>query len=145
MNDINRVTLQGRLATKPEIRQFDNGTRMVRLLITTRQGEPRRRVDVVPISVWDLEDARIEAIRDTPVGATIRIAGTIQRRFWSSGEDGRSGLEVVADEVYDPEHECPCCGATGLSGSSQAYCDLCNIDAGPCCLYPRGTYRKDKP
>ena len=98
--DLNEVTLQGRLATKPEVRQFDSGVRMVRLLITTRTEEPRRRVDVIPVSAWDITDEQIEAIAETPVGAVMRITGAIQRRFWSDGSGGRSNLEVIAEHVY---------------------------------------------
>ena len=32
-----------------------------------------------------------------------------------------------------PDGKCPCCGVTGLSGSSEAFCDTCNTDSGPCC------------
>jgi single-strand DNA-binding protein len=95
--DLNLVVLSGRLAAPPEIRQFESGTRLARYLVTVRSEEPSRRVDVVPVTLWDPGDELIDA-SPTP-GARVWVAGSVQRRFWS-GEDGRrSRLEVVAEQV----------------------------------------------
>ena len=51
--DLNLIVLCGRLAVEPELKEFDSGSRLVRLLVTVRSDEPRRRVDVVPVTLWD--------------------------------------------------------------------------------------------
>jgi single-strand DNA-binding protein len=95
--DLNLVVLCGRLATDPELRVFDSGTRLVRLLVTVKSDEPRRRVDVVPVTVWDPDD---DLVDDLPVkGQRIWVCGSVQRRFWESPDGRRSRLEVVAEQI----------------------------------------------
>jgi len=95
--DLNLVVLGGRLAAPPEIRQFEQGGRLARYLITVRSEEPRRRVDVVPVVLWDPPDELIDA--EPAPGQSVWVAGSVQRRFWSGPEGRRSRLEVVADQV----------------------------------------------
>ena len=96
--DLNLVVLCGRLAIDPELRVFDSGTRLIRLLMTVRSDEPRRRVDVVPVTVWDPEEG---LVGDLPVkGQRIWVCGSIQRRFWEAPDGRRSRLEVVAEQVH---------------------------------------------
>lgn len=95
--DLNIVVLCGRLATDAELRVFDSGARLIRLLVTVRSHEPRRRVDVVPVTVWDPED---ELVDDLPgKGRRIWVCGSVQRRFWEAPDGRRSRLEVVAEQV----------------------------------------------
>ena len=95
--DLNIVTLAGRLAAPPEIRRFDTGPRLARILMTVRTEHPRRRIDVVPVSWWDppveLPD---ELLRP---GVPVTAIGALQRRFWSASDGRRSRLEVVAGLV----------------------------------------------
>ena len=51
--DLNLIVLCGRLAVPPEIKVFESGTRLIRYLVTVRSEAPRRRVDVIPVSMWD--------------------------------------------------------------------------------------------
>ncbi|WKZ82848.1 MAG: single-stranded DNA-binding protein [Acidimicrobiia bacterium] len=95
--DLNLVVLAGRLAAPPEIRQFESGTRLARYLVTVRTEEPVRRVDVVPVTLWDPADELVDA--DPAPGTRVWVAGSVQRRFWSATEGRRSRLEVVADQV----------------------------------------------
>ncbi len=95
--DLNLVVLAGRIATEPEVRVFPSGATMIRYLVTVRSTEPRRRVDVVPVSLWDPPAEVLEA-RDVR-GRSAWVAGSVQRRFWSDGGDTRSRVEVVAYEV----------------------------------------------
>ncbi len=95
--DLNLVVLAGRIATEPEVRTFPSGTTMIRYLVTVRSTEPRRRVDVVPVSLWDPSPAILER-RDVR-GRNVWVAGSVQRRFWSDSGDTRSRLEIVAHEV----------------------------------------------
>jgi single-strand DNA-binding protein len=83
--DLNLVVLCGRLAAPAEVRTFESGSRLARYLVTVRSEEPRR-VDVLPVTLWDPPDA-------------VWVAGSVQRRFWSGAEGRRSRLEVVAEQV----------------------------------------------
>ena len=93
--DLNLVVLSGRLATPPELKQFESGTRLVRLLVTVRTEEPTRRVDVVPVTLWEPD----QTVIDLEAGDRVWVAGSVQRRFWAGAEGRRSRLEVVADQV----------------------------------------------
>ena len=99
--DLNLVLLAGRLAAPPEIRQFESGSRLVRYLVTVRSEEAVRRVDVVPVSLWDPPGELVDA--DPQPGSRLWVAGSVQRRFWSASEGRRSRLEVVADQVCPRE------------------------------------------
>ena len=95
--DLNIVVLAGHLATAPEVRQFTSGTSMARFLVTIRSSEPRRRVDVVPVTVWD---PPAELLAETfVVGRPVWVAGSVQRRFWSATEGRSSRIEVIAHSV----------------------------------------------
>ncbi|MGB5167510.1 MAG: single-stranded DNA-binding protein [Acidimicrobiia bacterium] len=93
--DLNIVVVAGRLAAEPEIRVFDGGATLVRYLVTTRLETPRRRIDVVPVVLWDGD----ENATDFERGDRIWVAGSIQRRFWSDDHNRRSRIEVVAHHV----------------------------------------------
>ncbi len=95
--DLNLVVLSGRLAAPPELRRFDSGARMARYLVTVLSEEPRRRTDVVPVTLWDPADDLLQP--EPAPGRRLWVAGTVQRRFWSAPEGRRSRLEVVADQV----------------------------------------------
>lgn len=95
--DLNLIVLCGRLATEPEVRVFESGTRLVRLLVTVRVEAPRKRVDVIPVTYWDPPD---ELVADLPErGRRIWVCGSVQRRFWESTDGRRSRVEVVAEQV----------------------------------------------
>ena len=57
--------------------------------------EPERRVDVVPVTVWD-PDPELEVLE---AGRRVWLCGAVQRRFWEGPEGRRSRIEVVAHEV----------------------------------------------
>lgn len=95
--DLNLVVLCGRIATEPEVRRFDSGTRLIRYLITVRAESPRRRVDVVPVVLWDPTDE--QAGDPGASGRRIWVCGSVQRRFWESPDGRRSRLEIVAEQV----------------------------------------------
>lgn len=96
--DLNLVVLCGRLAAPVEVRQFESGTQMVRVLVTVRSEEPRR-VDVIPVCQWDPDPESLETLRDAAPGTRLWVAGSTQRRFWDGSEGRRSRLEVVADQI----------------------------------------------
>lgn len=95
--DLNLIVLAGRVAAQPELRTFASGSTLLRLLVTVRSSTPRRRVDVIPVSVWD-PDAELCDGSIVP-GTGVWIAGAVQRRFWSVTDGRRSRLEVVAHDV----------------------------------------------
>lgn len=103
--DLNLVVVAGRLAAPPEIREFDSGARLARLLLTVRSGEPHRRVDVIPVVLWDPPTGLL----DDPLrsGERIWAAASVQRRFWSAESGRRSRLEIVATQVARREEEGP--------------------------------------
>ena len=99
MTGINAVVLEGQLATPPELTTLDGGTTLARLLITVRQEEPRRRVDVIPVTHWSPTEEEQATYRATPAGARAVASGSLQRRFWDSPDGRRSRIEVVADAI----------------------------------------------
>jgi single-stranded DNA-binding protein len=94
--DLNLAVLSGRLAAPPEIRQFESGRLLVRYLVTVRSELPRR-VDVLPVTLWDPGDDLIDA--EPSPGRRMWVTAGVQRRFWSGSEGRRSRLELVADQV----------------------------------------------
>ena len=103
--DLNLVVLAGRLAAPPELRAFESGATLIRYLVTVRSGEPRRRVDVVPVTLWNPPDRAIGA--EAYPGVRVWIAGAVERRFWDASSGRRSRLEVIAHQVdvRDTEEE----------------------------------------
>lgn len=95
--DLNLTVLCGRLAVDGELRVFDSGTRLIRYLVTVRTDHPRRRVDVVPVTLWDPPDEVVDEPGEK--GQRVWICGSVQRRFWESPEGRRSRVEVVAEQV----------------------------------------------
>ena len=102
--DLNIVVLAGHIASEPERRTFASGSRLLRLLVAVRQSEPRRRVDVLPVSLWDPPDDLWE--KQLGVGDRAWVAGSVQRRFWAAEEGRRSRLELIAQQIQvrlDPD------------------------------------------
>ena len=101
--DINLVLILGRLVDKPEYREHESGLRTARLLVAVSTERPRRRLDVIPVTVHDPDDDVLALER----GDKVWVSGSIQRRFWDGVDGRRSRLEVVADQVVardlDPE------------------------------------------
>jgi single-stranded DNA-binding protein len=93
--DLNLAVLSSRVAAEPELRVFELGARVVRLLVTVRRKAPRRRVDVLPVTVWDPEP-EIEQLQS---GERVWLVGAVERRFWEASEGRRSRLEIVAEKV----------------------------------------------
>ncbi len=93
--DLNLVVLAGRLAVEPEIREFESGARLARFLMTVTTEDPRRRVDVVPVTLWEPSPADLGAT----AGERFWVSGMVQRRFWSAGDGRRSQLQVITTSV----------------------------------------------
>ena len=94
---MNLVVLAGRVATDPEVRTFDSGARLLRLLVTVKREQPTRRVDVVPVTYWDPPQ---DLVDDPPrKRETVWLTGEIQRRYWESPDGRRGRLELVAHRI----------------------------------------------
>lgn len=99
IDSMNLVVLNGTLAAPAEVRRFESGSRLIRYLLTVRSYLPRRRVDVIPVTLWDPPETLVETPPDT--GAPLWITGSVQRRFWEGVDGRRSRLEIVALHVAD--------------------------------------------
>ncbi|MEN8238542.1 MAG: single-stranded DNA-binding protein [Actinomycetota bacterium] len=95
--NLNIIVITGRLAAEPELTTFASGSRLVRLLVTVRSDEPRRRIDVLPVVMWD--PAEHIPLDELTRGAGVWIAGSVQRRFWSAEAGRTSRVEIVAHDV----------------------------------------------
>lgn len=95
--DMNIVVLFGKLAAPPELRTFESGSRFVRSLITVRSAAPRRRVDVVPVILWD--PSGDDPLLSAPAGTNVFAVCSVQRRFWTVGDTRQSRLEIVARHI----------------------------------------------
>ncbi|MEX1004403.1 MAG: single-stranded DNA-binding protein [Acidimicrobiia bacterium] len=95
--DINLAVLCGRLATAPEVRVYDTGSRCMRFLVTVAVERPRRRIDVVPVTLWD---PPAHLADDPPEqNARVWVTGVVQRRAHDGPEGRRSRIEVMAEQV----------------------------------------------
>ena len=95
--DLNLIVLCGRLAVDAEVRTFDSGSRLIRYLVTTRIDYPRRRVDVIPVTLWDPTDDLVAAAGAK--GERVWVCGSVNRRYWESTDGRRSRIEVVAEQI----------------------------------------------
>ena len=95
--DFNVVALAGTLAAAPELREFDSGSRLLRLLVTVRTDEPRRRIDVLPVTLWDPPAALLA--EELERGRRVWVCGAAQRRFWEAQEGRRNRIEIVAHQI----------------------------------------------
>ena len=113
----NLVVLNGRLAAPVEYRSFASGSRLARLLITVRSTEPRQRVDVLPVTVWDPAEELFDP--EPQPGSGVWVAGMVQRRFCEDGQGRRSNIELVANHVElrdgEDEHGMRWCNGSGAA------------------------------
>ncbi len=95
--DLNLIVLCGRLSVDAEMRTFDSGARLIRYLMVVRADHPRRRVDVIPVTLWDPPGELLD--QPGQKGDRIWVCGMVQRRYWESPDGRRSRIEVVAEQV----------------------------------------------
>ena len=95
--DLNLMVLCGQLASDAELRAFDSGTRLIRYLIVVRVDQPRRRMDVIPVTLWDPSDGLVDEPGEK--GQRIWACGSVQRRFWESPDGRTSNIEIVAEQI----------------------------------------------
>lgn len=94
--DLNLVMIRGQLSAPIQLETFPTGGTCAKLLVTVRTTDPVRRVDVLPVTLWEPDPA---FDLDAPLGTIVTVAATIRRRFWAADAGRRSRLELVADTV----------------------------------------------
>ena len=98
MYDMNLVVLVGRVAAEPKVKRFPSGAQVVEYSITSRVEEPRKRVDVIPVYFWVIDDDEEPWLPKT--GDPILAIGQVQRRFWENKSGERKArVEIIAEEV----------------------------------------------
>jgi single-stranded DNA-binding protein len=97
--DLNLVVLCGRVAIQPELRSFESGASLLRILMTVRTEHPQARVDLIPVIVWDPADELTDG--SLAAGDRIWVSGILRRRFWTDADttNKRSRIEVIGQQV----------------------------------------------
>ena len=97
--DINLVAMRGSVAATPEVRVYDSGTRVLRLLVAVSTESPTRRIDVIPVLHWDPTDALIEGLTQASTNdppPRVWVVGSVQRRSLDGPNGRHSRIEVVS-------------------------------------------------
>ncbi len=97
IGDLNVVLVKGTIAAPPEHRRLESGSHLLRYLVTTRSNAPRRRVDVLPVVLWN-PDATLVADPGS-AGTPLWVVGSAQRRYPADADGRRSEIELVAHHV----------------------------------------------
>lgn len=98
--DLNLVVLCGRVATPPEHRTLETGGTVLRVVMTVATGHPHRRVDLLPVIVFDPPDDLMG--RRLVPGVRFWVSGRLQLRFSddpATDRRRRTGLQIIADHV----------------------------------------------
>jgi single-strand DNA-binding protein len=101
MAGVNKVIILGRLGKDPEVRNFQNGGRVVNLRIATserykdREGNPQERTEWHSVAIFNEKLGEI-AERYLRKGSEVYIEGQLETRKWQdqSGQD-RYTTEIV--------------------------------------------------
>lgn len=97
----NEVVLVGRVSATPERRELPSGDPLVTLRLVVdrppRKDETRRSVDVIDVACWSRRTQRT-AERLGP-DETVRVEGSLRRRFFGGSGGRTSRYEVEASRV----------------------------------------------
>lgn len=101
-NDLNRVTLIGRLTKDPELKTLGSGTTVCKISIAnnrsyTSNGDKKEEVSFFNCSAWG---KRAEVLAQyVRKGAQLAISGRLQQRTWE-GQDGKkmSAVEIMIED-----------------------------------------------
>lgn len=99
--DINLVTLSGTLAARPEVREYSSGVQLLRMLIRVRSEDPRPRLDILPVVLWEPSEELVAMAGDSRMdrGARVFVVARLERRFWQEEHGRESRVEIVATDV----------------------------------------------
>lgn len=103
--NLNLVVLCGRLVSAPDPRVRDSGTRELRMLLNVSSDEPRRRIDVLPVTLLDFDEETLHTVLEP--GASLWVTASVQRRFTDGFEGRSSRLEIIAHQVARDPDDCP--------------------------------------
>jgi single-stranded DNA-binding protein len=96
---LNLAVIVGRIASDPELDTVECGSRRLRMLVTVKAEFPRRRIDVIPVTMWDPPDELVNP--GLQPSTTVMVVGAVQRRVDIEPWGTRSRVEVVAASVVD--------------------------------------------
>ncbi len=104
MNTTNRVQLTGNLGNNPEIKNFENGSKLARFSMatkeeyTTRSGEKSSDTQWHFVSAWGKIAERIEA--ELQKGSFVSIEGRlVTRNYVDKNGQKRYVTEIVANDL----------------------------------------------
>jgi single-stranded DNA-binding protein len=97
--DLNLAVIAGRVASDPEVDMVEGGSRRLRMLVTVKAESPRRRIDVIPVTMWDPPDELVNP--GLQASTTVMVVGAVQRHVHKERWGTRSRLEVIAASVID--------------------------------------------
>jgi single-strand DNA-binding protein len=95
---LNDVTLVGRVSAAPEQRDLPSGDRLVTFRVVVDRppdrGSTKRAVDVIDVACWSGRSQRSALALDP--GEGVRVEGALRRRFFATGSGRASRYEVEA-------------------------------------------------
>lgn len=105
MNTTNRVQLTGNLGNNPEIKTFENGNKLAKFSMatkeefTTRTGEKASKTQWHFVTAWGKMAERIEA--ELQKGSFVSIEGRLTTRNYTDKDGHKKYVtEVVANDVF---------------------------------------------
>ena len=105
-SDLNKVEIEGRLGTDPEIRFFSNGNPIVELRIANNEHWRRdesqdwnEKTNWVPVAVYGKAAREIVESEDLSKGDRVKIAGSLESRSFETENGKRSILRVSARQI----------------------------------------------
>jgi single-strand DNA-binding protein len=102
-NEVNTVTVVGRVSAAPEARVLPSGDELVsfRVIVPRAPGGrhegARTQVDVIDIACWSARTRR--SAKRLEADDDIRVEGALRRRFFRAGAGAASRYEVEARSV----------------------------------------------
>ena len=100
MAGVNKVIILGRLGKDPEVRNFQNGGKVVNLRIATsekfkdREGNPQERTEWHAVAIFNEKLGEI-AERYLRKGSEVYIEGQLETRKWEKDGQERYTTEIV--------------------------------------------------
>jgi single-strand DNA-binding protein len=98
---VNTVTLVGRVSAAPDVRDLPSGDRLVTLRVIVERpperGSTRRAVDVIDVACWSKRTQRTAG--SLGPDDTVRVEGSLRRRFFATGAGRASRYEVEAGRL----------------------------------------------
>lgn len=96
---LNKVTLQGRMVSDPELRQTASGVSVTAFRIAVNRDYNREETDWIDIVAW--RQTAEFVCKYFQKGNMILLTGAIQtRNYEDKNGNKRTAVEVIADQVY---------------------------------------------